>query len=254
MTSKKIIRLSASPPGFGDTPDELTSDMFVTKLPVQHSHEYYKDDELGLYVGVWDTTDMIEAAGPYTCDEFMWLIEGEAAIRNCQTGEMEKVSAGEPFIIPRGYECQWHQVGYLRKFFVISENPNEPVPDKPTVESIIVPKADAPMKPQLSSQPFLMSDRRPIPKQNVCYRNCSGKFLSGTWECEPFESKMSPFPYHEFAYLISGSLTLEDEQGNKHFFKSGDAVFLPKGVVCSAQATEKLKLFFAIIDRVNNDQ
>ena len=56
MPAKRIISLSPAPEGFGQTPDELTPDMFVSELPVQHSHEYYADEELGLYIGVWDTT------------------------------------------------------------------------------------------------------------------------------------------------------------------------------------------------------
>ena len=69
--SKKIIRLSANPEGFGSISDELDSNLFVEKPVVQHTHLYYQDEDLGLFVGVWDTTDMIEAAGPYA---YFWLV------------------------------------------------------------------------------------------------------------------------------------------------------------------------------------
>lgn len=247
MTTRKIIKLSGHPEGFGQTPDELTEAMFESELPVQHSHDYYQDDDLGLYVGVWDTTDMIETAGPYACDEFMWLLEGEAEIRNCKTGAVEKARAGEPFVIPRGYDCQWHQRGYLRKFYVISENPSESPPENPTVEGIIIPDADALLKPLPIAQPFLTDGISPVQHQHICYQNGSGNFLAGTWESEPFESINKPFPYNQFAYVIEGSLTLIDEAGNEHSFQSGDALFVPEGVICSARTTEKVKLFFAAI-------
>lgn len=247
MTIKKIIRLNPAPEGFGITADKLTPDMFVSDLPVQHSHEYYEDDDLGLYVGVWDTTDMIETAGPYACDEFMWLLEGEAVIKNNKTGEMEKARAGEPFVIPRGYDCQWHQAGYLRKFYVISENPDEPVPQHPAFEGIIIPRADAPMEPLAGAEPFLVKSNAQIQQQHVCYKDNTGKFLSGTWESEAFESATGPFPYNEFAYVQTGSLTLVDESGQAHRFNSGDAFFIPEGVICSARATEKVRLFFAVL-------
>jgi uncharacterized cupin superfamily protein len=245
MTDRKIIRLNAAPKGFGEVADDLTQDMFDSKLPVQHSHEYFADDEIGLYVSVWDTTDMTEVAGPYPCDEFMWLLEGEAVIKNCKSGAMEKAIAGEPFVIPRGYHCQWHQSGYLRKFFLISENPNEPVPDRPAVEGIIIPQEDSPMGPPLTAEPFRADSSSTIQRQHISYRDHSGNFLAGSWESDPFESAGIPFPCHQLAYVTEGSLTLIDENGNPHVFGPGDALFVPEGVLCSARATEKVRLFFA---------
>jgi len=247
MTVRKIIRLSPAPEGFGQTPDELSSDMFVSNLPVQHSYDYYEDEDLGLFIGVWDTTDMIEAAGPYGCDEFMWLLEGEALIKNNRTGETEKAKAGEAFLIPKGYDCQWHQTGYLRKFYMIYENPNEPVPKEPAFEGIIILRGDAPMEPLDYAEPFLTNDVGTFQQQHICYQDNSGKFLSGTWESEPFESETRPFPYNEFACLQAGSMTVIDESGQAHMFKAGEAFFIPQGAVCSAQATEKVKLLFAIL-------
>ena len=247
MTIKKITRLSATPEGFGQTPDDLTSDMFISDLPVQHTHEYFHNEELGLYVGVWDTTDMVETAGPYPCDEFMWLLEGEAAIKNCKSGALAKVKAGEPFVIPAGYDCQWRQSGYLRKFFLISENPDEPVPVTPTVEGIVIPREDSKMSPLLKARPFLTESGFPVQLQHICYENGTGKFQAGTWESDPFESKPRPFPYNQFARIIAGTLTLIDEEGTDHHFEPGDSLFLPEGVMCGARAAEKVKLFFAIV-------
>jgi uncharacterized cupin superfamily protein len=50
-----------------------------------------------------------------------------------------------------------------------------------------------------------------------------------------------------FACVQAGSLTLIDESGEEHSFKSGDALFLPEGVVCSARATTKVRLYFAVL-------
>ena len=78
MTEKRIVRLVADPEGFGQSADELSSDSFASDFPVQHTHDYYLDENLGLNIGVGDTTDMIEAPGPYACDKLMFLLEGEA--------------------------------------------------------------------------------------------------------------------------------------------------------------------------------
>ena len=226
MKAKKIIRLSATPEGFGQTPDKLEPDMFISGHPTQHTHEYFQDEELGLYVGVWDTTDMIETAGPYPCDEFMWLLEGEVAIRNCKTGEMETAIAGEPFVIPKGYDCQWQQSGYLRKYYVISEHPEEDIPAVPAHEGVVILKAD---------------------QQNIGYEDTTGRFSSSTWASGAFESGQHPFPYNEFAYVQDGSITMTDAAGVARVFNAGDAFFIPEGVECNATVANDVRLFMTVI-------
>lgn len=242
---KTIIRLHPDPEGFGDSPDELEAEEFSSEIPVQHSHSDYEDDEIGLYVGVWDTEAMIEAGGPYACDEFMWLIEGECHIRNNRTGEIEIVKAGMPFVIPRGYDCQWQQPGYLRKFYVISEHPGEGIPATPTHEGIVVPNADAVLT-EVDDGTFVVSSGTK-PRQNVCYKDSTGRFLSGTWAADAFASEQRPFPYNEFAYIEEGSITLAEADGTVHEFEVGDAFFIPQGVECGATVASSVRLIFAVI-------
>lgn len=247
LEQKKIIRLRASPQGFGLTPDELSPDMFSSDLPVQHSHEYYQDDALGLYVGVWDTTDMIEAAGPYACDEFMWLLEGEAAIENCTSGRVDTVQSGQAFVIPRGYDCQWRQAGYLRKFYVIYESPHELMPEIPVVEGIVVPASDAPGESaQTTGFPQIFSGATDQ-EQQICYENGPGSFLVGTWQGGPFESTTRPFPYHLFVCVVAGSLALIEESGEESLFCKGDALFIPSGMNCRARSAEKVNMIFCLV-------
>lgn len=246
MSDKTIIRLTATPEGFGETPDELTQDMFASEIPLQHSHSDFENDDIGLYVGVWDTETMVEAAGLYGMDEFMWLLEGECQIKNNKTGELETVKAGQPFVIPKGYDCQWHQTGYLRKFFVISEHPEEEIPAAPTYEGVIIPKADAPLSEQTEDQPFAVTTGA-APQHHVAYTDVKGKFTSGTWATEAFESEQRPFPYNEFAYVQDGSITLTDAQGNAHVFNAGDAFFIPEGTECSAAVANSVSVIFTVV-------
>jgi len=246
MPNSKIIRLNRSPKDLGSSPDALEVEMFDSPLPVQNSHDDYSNDELGLYVGVWDTTDMIEAPGPYACDEFMWLIEGTAEIKNCSTGAMEQVHAGEAFIIPKGYNCQWHQKGYLKKFYVISENPNETIPDKPSFEGIIIPTDKSKPNENLSLEPFLINSESTQHTIN-CYTDTTKKFFSGIWQTSAFESSLRAFPFYQFAYIEAGSITLIDENEKIHLFVEGDAFFIPKGVICTAKSTENVQLVYSIL-------
>ena len=221
--SNSIIRLHPDPEGFGDTPDELEATSFSSAVPLQHSHSVYEDDDIGLYVGVWDTDAMVEAGGPYACDEFMWLIEGECHIKNNTTGETEVVKAGTPFVIPKGYDCQWQQPGYLRKYYVISEHPGEAIPAAPVHEGIVVPQ------------------------ENSSYQDPTGRFYSGMRTLDAHVSELHAYPHNEFACIKSGSITLTDEHGSSHEFVAGDAYFIPQGVVCSVAVEASASMYIALI-------
>jgi hypothetical protein len=243
---KSIIRLSPDPEGFGDTPDKLDASDFTSDVPIQNTHSVYEDDEIGLYVGVWDTEAMTEAGGPYECDEFMWLLEGECQIKNNKTGEIETVNADTPFVLPKGYDCQWQQSGYLRKYYVISEHPGEEIPAAPAHEGIVIPKADAILTEVAENAPFaITSGARPL--HDVCYKDTTGRFFSGTWASEAFESGQRPFPYNEFACVQDGSITLTDADGAAQVFNAGDAFFIPEGVECGATVANNVRLYITVI-------
>ena len=220
---KSIIRLNPNPEGFGETPDTLEAEDFSSDVPLQNTHSVYEDDDIGLYVGLWDTESMIEKGGPYACDEFMWLIEGECQIRNNRTGEIETVEAGTAFVIPKGYDCQWQQSGYLRKFYVISEHPGEDIPATPAHEGIV------------------------RPQQNISYEDTTGRFYSGMLASEAFEYAREPFPHNQFAYVQDGSITMTDAEGAAYEFVAGDAFFIPEGVECSATVANSVRLYITVI-------
>ena len=260
MSNQKVTKLSPNPQGFGHVRDELDPQLFASELPVQHTHVYYEDDKLGLYIGVWDTSTMVEAAGPYPCDEFMYLLEGEVEIKNSKTGRMEKVQAGEAFVIPKGYDCQWHQTGYLRKFFVISEHPEEDIPKTPVVEGIIKLEVNnsASMAIQDAARlgikepkiPFIIKGKAPAQKYLPYYNDHTGNFMTGTWQSEAFKTEMQPFPRNEFVYLQSGSLIITEQEGDEQEFKAGDAFFVPQGALCSWRATGNVCTFYAILQSI----
>ena len=246
IDSHSIIRLSANPEGFGNSPDELEAEEFCSAIPVQHSHSDFEDDDIGLYVGLWDTETMVEAGGPYACDEFMWLLEGECQIRNNRTGEIETVRAGMPFVIPKGYDCQWQQQGYLRKFYVISEHPEEAIPAAPSYEGIVIPSADTVLTEETEDAAFAISSGA-RPQQNICYQDTTGRFFASTWAADAFESEQRPFPYHQFAYVHDGTITLIDAEGVDHVFNTGDAFFIPKDVTCKATVANNVGLYVAVV-------
>ncbi len=149
---------------------------------------------------------------------------------------MEKARAGEAFVIPRGYDCQWHQTGYLRKVFIIFNPPGKNIPDEPTFEGIIIPSTDTIPEPGT-----------PIERQHICYENHDCSFQVGVRELDPFETETGLFPHIEFDYILADSPTMTDEHGQEHHFRQGEALLLPEGVVCRARVTEKLVVIFAVV-------
>jgi len=251
MKSNAIIRLNRHPENFGNEADELTADMFESTLPTQHSHSYYEDEALGLYIGVWDTTDMVETAGPYACDEFMVLLEGKASIKNNKTGELETVENGEAFVIPKGYDCQWQQAGYLRKFYVISEHPDETIPDKPSIENIVnfsesetIPTG---LTVKVTGDSFKMKTDKKANAGKHLYQNHNGKFFAGIWQSDALETQMQTFPRNEFIYITSGSLVCIDENNQEHKFIQGDAFFVPQGTPCYWRIDKKVSTYYAVL-------
>ena len=243
----KIIQLSSDPVGFGDHADTLEPQLFDSELPIQHTHLYYEDADLGLYVGVWDTTTMTETADAYPCDEFMWLIEGEAEIENSGTGESEIVRTGEAFVIPRGYHCRWKQRGYLRKFFVILEPPEASMPDAPVVAGIIKPCVSG-SNVSTAAFPLLGLDAEAGTRESrTNYLDATGLFGAGSWTGLPFTSGTITTAVHTFVYLLEGSLSIVEENGQPRCFGPGDAFFVPAGTKCSCSGIDKTHLCYATV-------
>ena len=120
---KKVIRFETHGPASTGMPDmELDQADFQGALPEQHVHEYFNDDELGLNAGVWTTTDMQEAFGPYPGDEMMWVLEGQVDMVDGH-GKATHVNEGETFCIRNGIPVSWKQLGFLRKFYITYADP-----------------------------------------------------------------------------------------------------------------------------------
>lgn len=218
-----IIKLSTSPAGFEDSTEPLTAEMFSSAIPIQHSHDFYTDEELGLYVGVWDTTEMKEAPGPYELEEFMVIIEGQAEIRNNQTGTLETVEAGESFVIPKGYNCQWKQQGYLKKFYLILDN------DKLAGNNQNV-TAISRFTPQQTS---------------AIYANEQQTFVSGV---SSSAINILANNAYRFFYVIAGQISLIDDGGNKHTFNANDAGFLPQHCEIACTISDDYQCYFTNIN------
>ena len=237
----KIIKLNSNPKGFGDMTDNLEERMIKSAIPKQQTHSYYENAALGLYLGLWESTDentdMI-APAPYAYDEFLVIIEGVVEIKNSQIGNVETATSDDSIIIPQGYDCQWHQKGYVRKLQLIYQPPEEIKPNHPVCEHVIYIDEKNALPWQATSDGF---------HKKVLYQSYNHKFTSGVWQADSFSTDMIAFPYNEFIILKQGSLICTDENGVEHKIDTGEALFVPQGTHCSWQAQEKISLHFVQI-------
>ena len=70
--------------------------------------------------------------------------------------------------------------------------------------------------------------------------------LAGVWESAPCREEIESYPAHEMMTIISGSLTVTNEDGEAETFTAGDSLFVPKGSKITWHITETLKKFYLI--------
>jgi len=232
---QRVIRLEAyGPADTGMAEMQLDPADFQSELPQQHIHVYYEDEEIGLSVGVWDTTSMQEAFGPYPGDEFMWLLEGQVSMVEGD-GKETLVKQGDTFCIRNAIPISWKQVGFLRKFYMTYANSEAPIPDIVSADGGV--KVLDPIA--LAAGLTRMDTTNPLVIQNM---------FVGMWDSTPFESEMRPFPWHELVQLLEGEVTITDADGQVQLFKAGDAFFVPMGTVCKWHTTGYVKKFYSILE------
>lgn len=251
-TKKRVVRLERNGPGDnGLSKMELDPADFQSDLPEQHLHVYFGDEALGLTVGVWTTTDMQEAFGPYPGDEFMWVLEGNVAMIDGD-GKETHVKEGQTFLIRNAIPTSWKQVGFLRKFFMTYADPNAPTPEIESADGgvlILDPDAlEAGLTKMDTTDPFEISDETPVQRDNILFTNDAGNMFVGMWDSTAFESEMNPFPSYEFVQLLEGEVTITEEDGTAHHFTAGDVFFIPMGTVCSWKTDGYIKKYYSIFD------
>ncbi len=205
--------------------------------PVQRGHVYHQDEALGYTAGVWDCTAMTGKFEPYAVHEFMFLLEG-SVIMVLEDGSEITVNAGEPFVIPKGLPCQWKQPGYVRKYFMIFENPGTPAADDVASQGIILPRSAGDMETAEIGEQHNRTD----------FRDPSGRMNVGVWDSAPFESEIRPHPHHELVRLLEGSVTITEGDGASQMFKAGDTFYVPQGAVCGWKSTGSVTKLYAILD------
>ncbi|MCP4336158.1 MAG: DUF861 domain-containing protein [Gammaproteobacteria bacterium] len=249
---QRVIRLEPRGPADNDLEKmDLDPAGFQSDLPEQTIHVYYEDEGLGLSVGVWTTTTMQEAFGPYPGDEFMWVLEGQVRMVDGE-GNQTLVEQGETFCIRNAIPISWKQEGFLRKFYMTYADPNASTPEITSAEGGVrllrAVELEHDMQKMESTEPLVIVGEKPLQHDNILFTNDAGNMFVGMWDSTAFDSKMRPFPWHEMVQLLEGQVTITEADGSEQQFEAGDAFFIPMGTVCKWQTSGYVKKFYSILE------
>ncbi len=240
-TEKRIIRFAPNCPD-GLKPMTLDPADFHTVPSAQNLHVYFEDRDLGFSTGVWDTTSMQEAFGPYPGDEFILVLEGSFRMLDA-TGEGVSATAGQSVIFRNGVPVSWKQDGYLKKYYITYRDPRAATPEGLSAEGGIQA-----LDPDLELTDADLLDGTSTPqRERVFFRNDQDNFEVGLWDTQKLQTGLDPFPVHEFAQVLDGEVTLTEADGTEQRFTRGDVYFIPAGTVCSWNVPRYLRKFYAIL-------
>lgn len=250
MSNPKVIRFE--PHGPGDSGlvewDAIDPGGLEAGTPVQRGHIYHQDEALGYMAGVWHCTAMTGKFELYAVHEFMFLLEGSVTMV-LEDGAEVTVNAGEAFVVPKGLPCRWKQLGAVRKYFMIFENPGVRAADDVSSQGVILPRLSGAMEKVQIGDPSGYIGDLPTQHNHTDFRDPSGQMTVGVWRSTPFESEIRPYPHDEFALLLEGAVTITEADGATQMFEAGDAFYLPQGSACGWKTTGSVKTLYARLDR-----
>lgn len=200
-------------------PLELDPKAFQSPLPQQNYTLIFEDEEIGLAVGIWDTTTMQEAFGPYPGDEYITVLDGGFAMVDAQHAPVATAQAGDSVTFRNGAPSSWKQEGYLRKIYLTLQPPEGRLPDIASAQGAFhvlgpgqVPKG-APGPDGVTRE--------------VVFRNDAGSMTVAL--CAFPACSLSSAPAHRLIRVLSGAITLTAPTHPSEHLTVGNHAFLPKG-------------------------
>lgn len=247
MISARLMRMFPHAGGDGlEDWGEIPAADLESGSPRQRGRYSFNAPDIGLSAGVWDCTAFEGKMGPYSVDEFMILLEGSVTVAEAN-GRVTRIEAGESFIIPRGLDCAWKQEGYVRKIFVIYENPAAPVPKKPAADHVIKLDIGAKLTPCDGPDPAILNGPEPRCAEHMAYTDASGQLSIGLWSATPYDRKATPFGRYELMHFLEGQVELHDGGTSGQAFQAGETIFVPRGVPLGWRNTSDVKKIFVIL-------
>lgn len=206
----------------------VSADSFTTSEQSERGHVYFTDATGTLTSGVWDCTAFTDPQGPYPVNEFMLVLEGSVTIVDA-SGHEETIRAGESFVIPKGLQCSWKQSEYIRKFFVIFDDPSGVEAEDPTTLKVLRPNpiAELPLMEQQDTSRYVGE----IPTHHLLstFDDPGGQMHVGVWDTTDMHTNLFDFNRSELMHLLEGEVLLTEDDGQQHHFRAGDTFMVAKG-------------------------
>jgi uncharacterized cupin superfamily protein len=221
--------------------EPIAAEDLVSGSPLHNGHTCFSTGSDRLTAGVWDAPAHVERRNAYPVDEFMFLLEGSLDIEN-EDGTTQTFHAGEACFIPKGAVLQWQQSEYLRKFWVIHDNPGAKAAAAGLQAMLVDPNATLVPVTGLEQASF-ESD---IPQMGLLslYQDPEGKFHTGVWDCSPMKRIPATIERSELMHILEGSGSITNADGVVFEFKAGDTFLVPVGMGYQWQNHEYVKKLF----------
>ena len=206
---------------------QLDPRAFQSALPVQNYSLIFEDEAIGLAVGIWDTTTMQEAFGPYPGDEFITVLDGTFAILD-GAGDAVTGTQGQSATFRNGIPLSWKQDGYLRKIYLTLQDPDGKSPDIAATDGGVIV-----LDPSRALEGHPNVDGVTC---EVIFRNDAGTMT--VTDCA-YPSLTLPFaqtPNHRLVRVLQGAITLAGPTDPPDTYGAGTHVFLPRGTACAWSA------------------
>lgn len=243
MTDQTVILFDRDgDPQTGLQPWEpIAAENLISGSPLHNGHTCFSTSGERLTAGVWEAPAHVERRGAYAVDEFMLLLEGSLGIEN-QDGSRQTFHAGEACFIPKGAVLQWQQSEYLRKFWVIHDNPESQAATAGLQAMLVDPSAALTPVTGLEQASFA-SD---IPQMGLLdlYQDADAKFHVGVWDCSPMKRIPTTIERSELMHILEGRGSITNADGVVFEFKAGDTFLVPVGMGYQWQNHEYVKKLF----------
>ena len=213
-------------------PDALTLDPleldpadFQSPLPVQNYAVLFEDAAIGLAVGIWDTTTMQEAFGPYPGDEYITVLDGQFTMVDAAGKTQAQAGAGDSVTFRNGAPTSWKQDGYLRKVYLTLKAPGASATSLADAEG-----AFRTLGPDRLPQGSPDADGT---TQELIFRNDTGTMTVTLCGFPALTLALTPCPTHRLIRILAGSIRLSGPAFAPGRFDTGAHVFLPHGTTCA---------------------
>ena len=227
--------------------DPISSEGVALGEPVQHCHTYFDDSTTTLTAGVWTCTPFTAKPSPYAVNELMIVLEGAITIINEQ-GVEETIGAGQGFVIPKGMPSTWKQTEFVRKFYVIFDDPSEQKPIAPGALGLHRLDPNVAMAPLGDLDPSRYEGSVPTQHINTIFTDATGQMTAGLWASTAMHVKPYVFMRNELMHLLEGSVTITNGDGIARTFSAGDTFLVPKGMTYQWHSDGYVKKIFCIFE------